>query len=82
MYSHQEADEVVVLSRREVDKVVDQGASSRVKTLPKNLIARVPCRTFSGQRFRRLALARAVRAALAMGTTGRGLLSRSTWIKC
>jgi len=53
---------------REVDEVVDQGASSRVKTLPKNLIARVPCRTFSEQRFRRPALARAVRAALAMGT--------------
>jgi hypothetical protein len=54
-------------SRREVDEVVVQGASSHVKTLPKNLIARVPCRTFSEQRFRRPALARAVRAALAMG---------------
>jgi len=32
---HQEADEVVVRSRREVDEVVVQGASSRVKTLPK-----------------------------------------------
>jgi len=39
--------------RREVDEGVVQGASSRVKTLPKNLIARVPCRTFSEQRFRR-----------------------------
>ena len=69
MQSHeQEADEVVVRSRREVDEVVDQGASSRVKTLPKNLIDRVPYRTFSEQRFRRPALARAVRAALAMGT--------------
>ena len=55
-------------SRRDVDEVVVQGASSRVKTLPKNLIARAPCRTFSEQRFRRPALARAVRAALAMGT--------------
>ena len=36
--------------------------------LPKNLIARVLCRTFSEQRLRRPALARAVRAALAMGT--------------
>ena len=71
---HQEADEVVVRSRREVDEVVvrsrrevvDQGTSSRVKTLPKNLIARYPCRTFSEQRFRRPALARAVRAALVM----------------
>jgi hypothetical protein len=54
-------------SRREVDEVVVQGASSRVKMLPKNLIARVPCRTFSEQRFRRPALARAVRAVLAMG---------------
>ena len=60
-------------------EVVDQGASSRVKTLPKNLIARVPCRTFSEQRFRRPALARAVRAALAMGTTesSRGRRERS-----
>ena len=39
--------------RREVDEGVVQRASSRVKTLPKNLIARVPCRTFSEQRFRR-----------------------------
>ena len=50
MNGHQEADEVVVRSRREVDEVavrsrwevdevVDQGASSHVKTLPKNLIA-------------------------------------------
>jgi hypothetical protein len=54
-------------SRREIDEVVVQGASSRVKTLPKNLIARVPCRTFSEQSFRRPAIARAVRAALAMG---------------
>src|SRR6185369_15652557 len=54
--------------RREVDEGVVQGASSRIKTLPKNLIARVPCRTFSEQRFRRSALAKAVRAALAMGT--------------
>ena len=68
MNGHQEADKVVVRSRREVDEIVDQGASSPVKTLPKNLIARVPCRTFSEQRFRRPALARAVRAALAMGT--------------
>ena len=37
--------------------------------LPKNLIARAPCRTFSEQRFRRPALARAVHAALAMGMT-------------
>src|SRR6185295_18321112 len=66
--SRREVDEIVVRSRQEVDEVVDQGASSRVKTLPKNLIARVPCRTFSEQRFRRPALARAVRAALAMGT--------------
>ena len=29
-------------SRRDVDEVVVQGASSRVKTLPKNLIARYP----------------------------------------
>ena len=36
--------------------------------LLKNLIARVPCRTFGEQRFRRPALARAVRAALVMGT--------------
>ena len=81
---HQEVDEVVVRSRRDVGEVVVQGASSRIKTLPKNLIARVPCRTFSKQRFRRPALARAVRAALAMGMQkaaygeGRGLLSRST----
>ena len=81
---HQEADEVVVRSRREVDEVVDQGVTSRVKTLPKNLIARVPCRTFSEQRFRRPTLARAVRAVLAMGMQkpaegeGRCLLSRST----
>ena len=54
-------------SRRDVDGIVVQGASSRIKTLPKNLIARVPCRTFSEQRFRRPALAIAVRAALAMG---------------
>ena len=76
---HQEADEVVVRSRREVDEVVDQGASSRVKMLPKNLIARVPCRTFSKQRFRRPALARAMRAALAMGTAenSRGRRERS-----
>ena len=66
-------------SRRDVDEVVIQGASSRVKTLPKNLIARVPCRTFSEQRFRRPALARAVRAALAMGTaqSSRGRRERS-----
>ena len=64
---HQEVDEVVVHSRRDIDEVVVQGASSRVKTLPKNLITHVPCRTFSEQRFRRPALARAVRAALAMG---------------
>jgi len=51
--SRWEVDEVVIRSRREVDEVVDQEASSRVKTLPKNLIARVPCRTFSEQRFRR-----------------------------
>jgi hypothetical protein len=65
---HQEADEVVV-----------QGASSCVKTLPKNLIARVPCRTFSEQRFRTPALARVVRAALAMGTaeSSRGRRERS-----
>ena len=56
-------------SHRDVDGIVVQGASSRVKTLPKNLIARVPCRTFSEQRFRRPSLARAVRATLAMGTT-------------
>jgi hypothetical protein len=54
-------------SRREVDEVVVQGASSHVKTLPKNLIARVPCRTFIEQRSRRPTLARAVRAALVMG---------------
>jgi hypothetical protein len=41
-------------SCREVDEVVVQGASSRVKTLPKNLIARAPCKAFSEQRFRRL----------------------------
>ena len=66
-------------SRRDVDEVVVQGASSRVKTLPKNLIARIPCRTFSEQRFRRPALARAVRAALAMGTaeSSRGRRERS-----
>ena len=63
---HQEVDEVVVHSRRDIDEVVVQGASSRVNTLPKNLITRVPCRTFSEQRFRRPALARAVRAALVM----------------
>ena len=51
-------------SHRDVDGIVVQGASSRVKTLPKNLIARVPCRTFSEQRFRRPALARAMRATL------------------
>ena len=79
MNGHQEADKVVIRSRREVDEVVDQGASSRVKTLPKNLIARVPCRTFSEQRFRRPALTRAVRAALAMGTaeSSRGRRERS-----
>ena len=66
-------------SCRDVDEVVVQGASSRVKTLPKNLIARVPCRTFSEQRFRRPALARAVRAALAMGMieNSRGRRERS-----
>ena len=37
--------------------------------LPKNLIAHVPCRTFSEQRFRRPTLARAVRATLAMEIT-------------
>ena len=53
--------------------------SSRVKTLPKNLIARAPCRTFSEQRFRRPALARAVRATLAMGMaeSSRGRRERS-----
>ena len=81
---HQEVDEVVVRSRRDVDRVVVQGASSHVNMLTKNLIARVPCRTFSEQRFRRPAFARAVRAALAMGMQKaaegerRGLLSRST----
>ena len=47
--------------------------------LPKNLIARVPCRTFSEQRFRRPAHARAVRAALAIETTesSRGRRERS-----
>ena len=80
--------------RRDVDEVVLQEASSRVKTLPKNLIARYPMQDFSEQRFWRPALARAVRAALAMGMAesnrgrkerqkaiereGRGLLSRST----
>jgi hypothetical protein len=65
-------------SRREIDEVVDQGASSRVKTLPKNLIAHVP-KTFSEQRFRRPALARAVRAALAMrmAESSRGRRERS-----
>ena len=73
-------------SGRDVDEVVVQGASSRVKTLPKNLIARAPCGTFSEQRFRRPALAGAVRAALAMGMQkaaegeGRGLLSRSVCV--
>ena len=47
--------------------VVVQGASSRVKTLPKNLIARYPVQDLSEQRFRRPVLARAVCAALAMG---------------
>ena len=65
--SRRDVDEVVVRSHQDVNEVVIQGASSRVKTLPKNLIARIPCRTFSEQRFRRPALARAVRAALAMG---------------
>jgi hypothetical protein len=37
-------------TRQEVDEVVVQGASSRVKTLPKNLIARAPCKAFSEQR--------------------------------
>ena len=66
-------------SCRDVDEVVVQGASSRVKTLPKNLIARIPCRTFSEQRFRRPALTNAVRAALAMGTaeSSRGRRERS-----
>ena len=66
-------------SRRDVDEVVVQGASSRVKRLPKNLIARVLCRTFSEQSFRRPALARAVRAALAMGMaeSSRGRRERS-----
>ena len=47
--------------------------------LPKNLIARVPCKTFSEQRFRRPALARAVRAKLATGMTesNRGRRERS-----
>ena len=41
MNGHQEVDEVVVhAGRRDVDEVVVQGASSRVKTLPKNLIDR------------------------------------------
>ena len=80
MNGHQEADEVVVRSRREVDEVVDQRASSRVKMLPKNLIARVPCRTFSEQR----SLARAVRAALAMGMaeSSRGRRERSPKQEC
>ena len=79
MNGHQEVDEVVVHSRRVVDEVVVQGASSRVKTLSKNLIARVPCRTFSEQRFRRPSLARAVRATVAMGMTesSRGRRERS-----
>ena len=53
--------------------------SSRVKTLPKNLIARVPFRTFNEQRFRRSALARAVRAALVMrmAKSSRGRRERS-----
>ena len=53
--------------------------NSCVKTLPKNLIAHVPCRTFSEQRFWRPALARAVRAALAMGKpeSNRGRRERS-----
>ena len=60
-------------------EVVILGASSRVKTLPKNLIACAPCRTFSEQRFRRPALARAVRTALAMRTaeSSRGRRERS-----
>ena len=64
---------------RDVDEVVIQGVSSCVKTLPKNLIARVPCRTFSEQRFWRPALARAVRATLAMGMaeSSRGRRERS-----
>jgi len=68
-----------IRSRRDVDEVVVQGASSCVKTLPKNLIARAPCRTFSEQRFRRPALARAVRATLAMGMveSSRGRRERS-----
>ena len=43
------------------------------------MIVRVPCRTFSEQRFRSPALARAVRAALAMGTaeSSRGRRERS-----
>ena len=47
--------------------------------LPKNLIARAPCRTFSEQRFQRPALARAVRATLAMGMaeSSRGRRERS-----
>jgi hypothetical protein len=69
----------VVQGGRDIDEVVIQGASNCVKTLPKNLIARVPCRTFSEQRFRRPALARAVRAAVAMGMaeSSRGRKERS-----
>ena len=50
MYGHQEVEDLGVrppgsrgrrrsIGHREVDGVVDQGASSCVKTLPKNLIA-------------------------------------------
>ena len=42
-YGHQEVEDVVIhAGRRDVDEVVVQRASSRVKTLPKKLIARYP----------------------------------------
>ena len=95
MLGHQEVEDVDVrppgsrgcrcsFGHREVDEVVDQGVSSRVKTLPKNLIA--PLSRAGSQRWRDFGglLLPELCAVLAMGMQkategeGRGLLSRST----